>query len=65
MSLRRVLHREDDVVDDDCEDWTAQLTGTFLLTDELLWDTSVPLTLIGPDGGTARLRAVGDGSTAS
>jgi hypothetical protein len=56
---------EDGVEDHGCEGWTVELTGTFLLTDELVWVTPVPLTLVGPDGGTARLEAVGDGSTVS
>jgi hypothetical protein len=43
-----------------CADWTVTLTGTFELTDTLVWDVPVPLTLRGPADGTATLQAVGD-----
>jgi hypothetical protein len=61
-ALIDALADADDAVEDDgCESWTVELTGTFLLTDELLWKTPVPLTLTGPDGETARLQTVSDG----
>jgi hypothetical protein len=54
-----LLDAADGVADDGCEDWTVELAGTFLLTDELVWDVAVPLHLVGPAGTTARLQAVG------
>ena len=45
------------VDDDDCSDWTVELTGTFVLTRHLLWNVAVPLTIVGPAGTTARIEA--------
>jgi hypothetical protein len=45
---------------DGCSDWTVELDGTFVLTDDLVWDVAVPLTIVGPAGtaGTiARIEA--------
>lgn len=44
---------------DRCGDWTIELTGTFVLTQELVWATDLPLRLVGPASGTARLEATG------
>ena len=42
-----------------CADWRIELTGTFPLTDTLVWDEPFPLHLIGPVGTTARIEGVG------
>ena len=42
---------------DGCSDWTVELDGTFVLTDDLVWDVSVPLRIVGPAGTTARIEA--------
>ena len=42
---------------DGCSDWTVGLDGTFVLTDDLVWDVAVPLRIVGPAGTTARLEA--------
>ena len=52
-----LLDAVDGEADDDCDDWTVELTGTFLLTDELVWAVPVPLHLVGPSGTTARIEA--------
>jgi adhesin HecA-like repeat protein len=44
-----------------CTSWRVDLVGTFLLTDELVWDRAIPLHLVGPAGATARLEAVASG----
>ena len=44
-----------------CPVWRIELTGTFPLTDTLVWDEPVPLHLVGPEGLTARLEATGPG----
>ena len=48
----------DAVTDDGCTAWRVELTGTFELTEAILWDTDVPLTVTGPVGASARLEAV-------
>jgi hypothetical protein len=35
----------------------VELDGTFVLTDDLVWDVSVPLRIVGPAGTTARIEA--------
>ena len=42
---------------DGCSDWTVELDGTFVLTDDLVWDIAVPLRIVGPAGTTARIEA--------
>ena len=42
---------------DGCSDWTVELDGTFVLTDDLVWDVAVPLRIVGPAGTTARIEA--------
>lgn len=48
------------VGDGDCDNWRVDLAGTARLTDTLEWLDPVPLTLAGPDGGTARIEADDD-----
>ena len=48
------------VADGDCTAWRVDLAGMFRLTDTLEWLDPVPLTMAGPDGGTARLEADDD-----
>ncbi len=50
---------DDGVAMDGCTSWRIDLAGTFLLTSDLEWMTSVPLHLVGPVGGTARLEVQG------
>jgi hypothetical protein len=35
----------------------VELDGTFVLTDDLVWDVAVPLRIVGPAGTTARIEA--------
>ena len=42
-------------VADDCADWTIHLSGAFPLSAELVWGTDLPLRLVGPADGTARI----------
>jgi len=56
--LRTALADAADAVTEGCTSWTVTLTGTFDLTEDLVWDTPVPLTLSGPADGMAVLRAV-------
>ncbi len=50
---------DDGVSVDGCTAWRVDLVGTFLLTSDLEWTTSVPLHLAGPANGTARLEVQG------
>ena len=56
-ALRDALSDAADPAAADCTAWRVELTGTFLLTSSLGWSRASPLTLIGPDGTTARLEA--------
>jgi hypothetical protein len=42
-----------------CTDWRVDVAGTFLLSEDLVWDTAVPLHLAGPIGATAVLQSAG------
>ncbi len=48
----------DGVAVDGCTSWRVEFTGTFELTETVVWDVDVPLTVTGPQGSTARLEAV-------
>ena len=57
-ALRTALLDAADAGASGCTSWHLDLAGTFIIDGPLVWTRGIPLHLVGPEGGTARLQAV-------